>query len=151
MSKYTERQRVYVFEWLRTLFVCAEVFTMLFWLFCMNYQRAEPQTHGQLDMAWNMDGKCDKHPAHTDDIYMVMSFNARKVCFIKVPFCIVEWISTESGYFFSTLSAIPWCYISTALQKIKTPLLNLLQARRFFAIHLSIVFLFLLWNLLTNH
>jgi len=43
----------------------------------------------------------------SDDIYKVMSFNVLKVCFIKVPFCIVEWIYTESGYFLLTLSAIP--------------------------------------------
>lgn len=45
----------------------------------------------------------DPPHTHTDE---VLSFNALKVCFIKVPFCIVEWISTESGYFLSTLSAI---------------------------------------------
>lgn len=110
--------------------LCVSVFTVLSSLFCMSYRCAEPQPHGQLDMASNTDGKCDTK-AHRHHIYKFMSFNTPEVCFIKEPFCIVERISTESGNFLSTLSAIPWRYSSTALQKIKTPLLNLLQASRF--------------------
>ncbi len=104
-------------------------------------------------MAWN---RCknvtNAPPPYTNDIYKVMSFNTREVCFIKVPFCTVEWISTESGYFRSTLSAIPWRHNSTALQKIKTPLLNLLQASRFWLFTFPSFFLFLhKWILLTKH